>query len=525
MMKTISDKKLIPGYLDVACKHIFTILIAGALSFAAFSAIFYHLRFKNHPTIYTGIWIAVLFSSAAGCICFFRNIPYPEKARTAILLIVISGIMFRVIPVVLINNQQMCDCQVFNEFATGLASGKGFAYTGETGLMTDIALFHNNWTVATPLPTAFRPPGAPFLYASVYAVAGVNPLYAKLLNVFFGTLTGVLLFFVIKPFNIRFGFYAGILWQILPSSIIATNLVCSEVPFSALLILSVVLLNSGKNNSRFAGLCSIALSGFTAGYASLTRPATQFLACGMAAISQRSITLRKKFLTITIFVCAASVPLIFWGVRNYRLFGVFQTQPSQIGMSIDAMTRRWYVSPDYEKSLDSLNRMMHTLQNEFELEKTGRIIGIKRLKRSIREGRLPIVWAKNTLVAWGTDTDMLEWCSLAPYPDEICGREIFFKPATGFFLKIITNSIYLFVLLISVAGIIRMRFLNWRENPAFVTLIIYLLLSFIIGSVFRGPGRYHFPLMPIICLFAAYGIGAFPWVFNNSKKSNHIKIK
>jgi hypothetical protein len=162
--------------------------------------------------------------------------------------------------------------------------------------------------------------------------------------------------------------------------------------------------------------------------------------------------------------------------------------------------------------------MMHVLQNEFELEKTGRIIGIKRLKRSIIEGRLPIVWAKNTLLAWGTDSDMLGWCSLAPYPGEICGRETLLQSAVALFLRIITDSIYIIVLLLSVAGIMRMRFLGWRENPAFLTLLMYFLLSFILGSVFRGSPRYHFPLMPIICMFASYGIGAFPWVFHKHRR-------
>jgi 4-amino-4-deoxy-L-arabinose transferase-like glycosyltransferase len=407
-----------------------------------------------------------------------------------------------------------------------LLVGKGFAYDGKTGLSED-AVYYLHLNGATgPIPTALRMPGTPLLMAAVYKVFGPHPLAAKLLNALLGTGIGICLLLLLWEIHPRKAFWAGLIWEIYPSTLFYTNLLGTEIHFTFGVVLAALLLTKTIAGNDNCPLRRALVAGLVIGCTCLIRPSTQFILCVMAVSvwyvwqQKRKIdrAFWKKTLPVAGFLMLGiAIPLSWWGYRNYRTFGEFEWQATEIGWGFFYMTQN-YLSPQEEQPLDSLLTVFSRSQNEFEIARLAKEIGIRRLCRAAVKPAFvkTLIW--NFLSLWRHDKDGLSWC--LEFPETGTHPENAGNPAIASMyiaLQRIIETGYLTICILAFFGAIGLQRREIR-NPGVITMLLYFFGTCILFCVFHGQPRYHFPFMPLFCILAANSMGAlrsvprFPWL-------------
>jgi hypothetical protein len=191
-----------------------------------------------------------------------------------------------------------------------------------------------------------------------------------------------------------------------------------------------------------------------------------------------------------------------WGLRNYRVFRVFEFQTTEIGPAWWVMTRN-IVGREEERMLDSLDKKMHISTDEFDLKRTGIEIGKKRLLLAVQKISFVKVLALNHCRAWNQDHSMLEW--VAGFPEHPQAPPL--SRATYDLLANAVQFFYAVVVFLAMFGSCAMRKLGMAQNPGLLMLVFYTEASAILLCVFQGTPRYHFPLMPVMIIVAVQAIG------------------
>ena len=158
--------------------------------------------------------------------------------------------------------------------------------------------------------TAYRMPGYPFILSIIYKIFGPDPLYARLLNVFFGLLMVFLCYILAKMyFGKIVAERASLLVAIYPEIILYVSVVCPEVVFAAMLVMWLI-------STQFPVSKKI-ISGVIVGFMSYIKPIALPLAI-LPILWDR----RNWKLWFASFVIAFAMVLP-WGIRNYNDFGKF----------------------------------------------------------------------------------------------------------------------------------------------------------------------------------------------------------
>jgi len=475
----------------------FPVLCAGI----ALAMLYDQCHPNSHPTFFS---IALLIGSALVAFVFLRYgfVPQPRSVGRSIVILTMAGLCLRLVPILTIHNEQISDFQTFHELACALCSGNGFSFTGQA-LQSEVRLFLNRYDEKGPLPTAFRLPGAPLMYAAIYSLFGQNAVWGKAFNAVLGTLIGLLIFALLKRENPALAFRASLIWQLYPSAVLAVNLIGTEIPFTVCMLLSAVSLNKGMCDGPRNPAAWWALSGLFAGYACIIRPAALFLMlCGVGSIILTAARFRKKLAAGLIFMVALSLAPSLWGLRNYRVFGVFEFQTTEIGPAWWVMTRN-IVGREQESTLDSLDKKMHLSTDEFDLKRTGIEIGEKRLVLAAQKISFVKVLALNHCRAWNQDHSMLEW--VAGFPEHPQAPPL--SHATYGLLANTVQFFYAAVVFLAIFGACKMEKLGIARNPGLLMLVFYTEASVVLLCVFQGAPRYHFPLMPVMIIVAAQAVG------------------
>ncbi len=481
-------------------------LVALTLCSTALVAALYHML---HPNSKPGLITIVSIATGILTAVFLRKTGFPVPRsiarQTAFLLCV--GIILRTASVALLPNRQVSDFEIFNELATALERGDGYAYTGPVGLKSDVNCFLNNWSPKPPLRTAFRPPGYPFVLSLSYRICGCSPLAGKALNLALGIGIGLLIYALSLPFGGGIAFWAALLWYVTPSAVTATNLLCTEVATLAFLLLTIFLLfRSSKSLSLRAMLLWGFAAGTVAGYATLIRPLSQLIvAAGIGVFFIRGGLGRKSAL-LAVFIAGLSIPLAIWGIRNYREFGKFETQNTEMGIAMYDMTRE-LVQPGKERRLDSLNARMIHESREFERSKLGKEIGTRRFVLAVGTGHFVKMLGKNFLRAWRDDLWTVEWI-FCPESNNPVSTFVWAERILSF----VTTSWYIALLILAIRGIrtfpdiSRLSIDASGRSPWHIGIIVYscfALFTVALFCLFEGQPRYHFLLIPLLCMFAA----------------------
>ena len=185
-----------------------------------------------------------------------KFIEYIKKNKY--LILIAAGVILRLIWVFAMPTYPETDFMWYHVKGVELSQGKGFLYG-----------FYPYYTGIPGMPTAFRPIGYPGTLAVLYFIFGssffgIEFMVAKLFNIVLSTL---IMFLTYKLANQFFGkkiaFITLLIYALSPLAITYNSIICSELLFSAILMLSIYLYFN-KNNPFVIGLLI--------GYLTLIRP-------------------------------------------------------------------------------------------------------------------------------------------------------------------------------------------------------------------------------------------------------------
>ncbi len=318
--------------------------------------------------------------------------------------------------------------------------------------------------------TSIRPPLYPAMVAGVYRLFGVRNYQAvRLLQVVLNAGIAVVVYLLgYALYDARTGWWAAALIGFYPSLWGHDYLLLTEVLFTFLLCLGTLLLLHFFARENWPLLI---IGGGLLGLATLTRSALQLYPplFVLIVLAMMKVPVPRRFVVAAVFTLSFAVVVGPWIARNSRLHG-------------------------------SLASVDSTATRLFKLYGKPRLKAIVGSPVSTQGSRLPgggsattIRWAvKRSFLFWQVDRELTGAAAsgrLGPIPRQIV-----------VLLALAIGGYYAALAALGLVGAVL------RPPPDRIQLV--LILSFFVllvgvHSMILGHSRYHIPLMPFVCLFAA----------------------
>lgn len=386
-----------------------------------------------------------------------------QLPRTA-LVILILGLLVRVSFVLIHQRPLVSDERDYHQLAVA------FLNTGTYG--------YDN------IPTAYRPIGYPLLIAGVYAVVGEHPIAVKLLQAVIDCMTALLLFFLVRDANLKVRLLTLSAWIFYVPSVLYANLLLSESVFTLLLVVSLFALERGAlERGVFATLVGCLL-----GVLTLMKPAMFLFIIAVSVVMPLIAVPLRRYK----FVVLGSLLVIGpWVVRNYFSLGkatlatngginlLIGNNPNATGAYNSSFPEEALQDAQSELAADE---MAYQYAREYIVKHPGRFVlnGFKKVAH-----------------LFSSEGGLLVW-SFHPNPEDVSERYAVKYASLSFPLIVLVNLPYITLLLLGIVGLLnaRMDTLWW--------LVVCLFACWIATHfIFFGGSRFHFPLMPLLVLFAA----------------------
>jgi 4-amino-4-deoxy-L-arabinose transferase-like glycosyltransferase len=373
------------------------------------------------------------------------------------------------------------DAWDFDRCAWSLAQGHGYC----TSLIA-----------APGAPSAFRPPGYPFLLAGVYSIAGHSFTAARLLGAALGALSAGLTTILALTITGRraVALLAGALVALLPSMVALTGAPLSENLFIPL-ALSITLL--ALRLDRRSHWLPWALLGLGCGLAALTRTVGALLV--LAAIwplfrgARPRIDLLKPGLALLGGLVVALAP---WAIRDAVVLGRFVPLTTQGGYTMVTA----YNDQNIAAHTPGANREPNNLP-EFAVLLRRTDVSEAEIDSRERSEALSVITGHPLFAVRVTLSHLPRLFYLAPDPvtSRIANTEMavpswlagWFAPTTVVLLGL------------AIAGLIAL----WQLRPAGLALVVLVpaLLLLGVAPLLDSP-RYRIPLDPFLCVFASLAV-------------------
>lgn len=201
------------------------------------------------------------------------------------------------------------DAVFYYHAGANLALGKGYVQT----------------MAAVLIPTAYWPPGYPFLLAGLFKVFGAHVAIAWGANIVLGALTCVALYFLGRLIaGWKTGVAAGLLLALFPGHVFFSSLVLSEVTFTFLVVIASLLIVAVARQGERPRVWQLLVLGVTIGAAALVR-GQGLLLLPLAALfwwlhNRNLLSVLKRSAPLTVIAFAVILP---WVIRNYVSMGSF----------------------------------------------------------------------------------------------------------------------------------------------------------------------------------------------------------
>ncbi len=399
-----------------------------------------------------------------------------SRSRGALLAVWLVYLLPRA-AMLLIEVTPTSDADWYYQRAIGLAAGAG--YLGPDGQ-----------------PTAFWPPGWSFALGLEFLVTGPSPQAVAALNLLFSAVIAWLtLDLGRRLFGSKAAGRAGLLLlAIYPNNIAYIPLALTEIFYTALLLAGCRLLIA-----RQSGAALIA-AGLVFGLATLVKVQTLAVVPIVFAIALlREPGWRRQLpgavLRMAMLAAIAALVVLPWTIRNHQQLGGFVPISANGGITLltgnnDSADGRFN---QYDPAVVALNRRSDLGELAYDAE-------AKRLALAwiaAHPGRFAALMPLKLAQLWGPDGEA-QWAYELGYAD--------YAAHAGLFRAIrIANQVYYFALLLlfalAAAAMIRQRrgaglgWIDWWLLP-------YGIAAYpsAIAMVFSGQSRFHFPVMPFVCM-------------------------
>ena len=362
--------------------------------------------------------------------------------------------------------------------------------------------------------TTFWPPGYPLFLAAVYKLpgdlfGGPDVMVALLLNALLGTATIMLVYGIgRRAFGQPEAVFAALLTALFPSLIFLSGVTLSETLFTFLALLGVWLVIEAEYRSNRLLLVP---AGIVVGLAALTRGQALLLPLVLLPFWWRTLRDWRPVLIRAVTVGALTVIAILpWTVRNYvesNSFVLISTNAGvdfYIGHSDEATGRGRQVEmivPKYEH--------LPAPQAEAKISMDGFRQGLEYAwSHPVREIELSM---RKLFYLYYNDHEALAWT-------EAHGELQFMPQTLRYWLGALSNAYYFTALGLAAAGV--GGWMSWRQ-PVRLLLISLVVYWTLVHVAFFGDPRFHAPMAPIICLWAAVGIWTGRrWLATSGPQSN-----
>jgi 4-amino-4-deoxy-L-arabinose transferase-like glycosyltransferase len=187
----------------------------------------------------------------------------------------------------------------------------------------------------------------------------------------------LLLFLGNRETSIEAGWLAGVLWLVFPPAVVISTWVTSETLFTALLVLSMIILIRSLSQQGGVGLSFAA--GLALGVTTLVRGTTQLLPIFFFAISYFQ-GIPKRLLKCTFFFIGMCLLVLPWTLRNLYVLGepiIVQTgfgaaflagsRSEYLTIPGRAATEEWLVQPPDRKATSEDRWFFHRGLREYRL--------------------------------------------------------------------------------------------------------------------------------------------------------------
>jgi 4-amino-4-deoxy-L-arabinose transferase-like glycosyltransferase len=343
-------------------------------------------------------------------------------------------------------------------------------------------------------PSAFRPPGYPFVLAVVYAVVGHHVLAARLVGAVLGGVSVgivVLLAWQLVP-RVDFLLLAGALVTVLPSLVSTSTALLSESVFIPIVLLTTLLMLRAERQPAGVGL---ALSmGALCGAAMLVRTVGALLLLAALAAAIRSVQRRPARLGRTVAVLVGfAVVIAPWVIRDAVVLHQFVPVTTQGGYTMVTTYNTENVAADTPQAA----REPNTLPQFAPLLRRPGISETEIASREQAEA-LSVITAHPLFVLRATLSHLTGEFSLtnATGHEQASNAEMGIPATLAPILPPITKLLTAVALLGGLLALIRRRLVPWP------VIVVPALLLLGVAPLLDAP-RYRVAIDPFLCLAAA----------------------
>ncbi len=386
-----------------------------------------------------------------------------------ITLICLITVVIRIILIFVIANEQVSDFQEYHDFAKHIAAGDGYIRNGQ--------------------PTAWFPIGYPMFLSVLYRVFGVHATIGQLANILLSLLIIICTYCIAdKLFSSPVAKISSLLLAIWPNFLAYTGLLCSDLLFTAFLISMLAVMICINQNKCLPFI----LIGFLFAMATLTRTGIALFIIPVILylfLNRDDVPTHKFSLRIAILIIASLIIFAPWWIRNYQVFDRF------IPLSTNGGFNFWLGNIQLAQSNDPGAMDILWPDTEYDMSAYGYKIVWEHIKQNPLKflNQIPI----KIINLFILDISGWRWLQKGSDP-----KHFPFLIATG-----LSQIYYLLMIVCAGIGI----FFTGKHFSKYFRMGHYLIaITFFywiaIHCVFFGKDRYHLPLVPLIAIYAAYGI-------------------
>lgn len=345
-------------------------------------------------------------------------------------------------------------------------------------------------------PTAFFPVGYPAFLAGIFVIFGPSLVAAKAANILISTLTIWIVYQLTarmltteNPRRARIQKTTVLLFALFPSQILYTALVSDSALFQFLLCGGVLVLLPAR-----PGLGRLTSGGIIFGLATLTRPYTILVPAVVMVIRGARAGFADRMGRQALVYAVAFAVLIPWGFRNARELGGFVLVSTNGGVNLLIGNGAGATGSFTAAPLAPFNE---TDLSEYEVDRLAWSLG----KKAILEDPLRFVGLvpKKILYMFADDAQALRWNLRGLRPDQVPIRYSLLE-----YVGMGAVQLYYMIVLLGSLAFIALgvrRGLFQREVSAIGFWIMAVFTC--VAIVFFGDSRFHFPLTPFLCFYAA----------------------
>lgn len=445
---------------------------------------------KLYITSLVNLLFIILFLSIFVLVAKTKQITFflPNKKIYIYIILVSLTFITRSIWMFLVDIIPMSDFKIYNDFAVL------FSRPGP----------HDSW-YGSVFPHIM---GYAFLNSIFYKLFGIYKIIPLILNLSFSIGISIAIYKISSHIQTqKVGFVSAILFILLPQSIFYTNFIATEIPFTFLFLMSILLFMKILNNtsSLYVNIALYFILGVLCEITNFIRPmGTLLVAIFIFTFSYKTINKKYKFkltvlsiltfLIVFIFAYFATTNIISYEIskHNNEPISTFPMGYNLLVGSNISSNGTW--NPEDSKLLFSYTNL--------PAQQIHNILFAKGLERFKNHGISNIQLFINKFIIVWTSTDS----------ESIYNMRAGYNPSSAFDVKkhsstlfLICNIFYLSLLFFSIFFVFK-TLKSRNSHPLLIVISIFVIGVVIIHLLFEASGRYNFIVAVLLTVTASNGI-------------------